>query len=30
MTNGYALADEMFNKIGKNEKHEATIEADKE
>ena len=26
MTNGYAVADEMFNKIGKNEKHEATIE----
>lgn len=26
MTNGYALADEIFNKIGKNEKHEATIE----
>lgn len=26
MINGYALADEIFNKIGKNEKHEATIE----
>lgn len=26
MADGYALADEMFNKIGKNEKHEATIE----
>ena len=26
MTNGYALAYEMFNKIGKDEKHELSIE----
>lgn len=26
MTNGYALAEEMFNKIGENEEHEPSIE----
>lgn len=26
MINGYALADEMFNKIGENEEHELSIE----